>query len=203
MVTGNIVYGQLGQLGNANAMTAATTATVTTNGNYAGMMGQQIYQYAQGLQATQQQQLQQAALEYYAFNERYAQDARAADEALQRSKELFEHHLTEEQLKDYRKTGFITVRGGFSGADYRIHVAAKSYNITGKVVLVAKNGRWSVDKIGMFKSLTPIAMCCAPNGLSPLTHRFMPMFDTVLGQKLALELDELAFIEKANVSRSN
>lgn len=209
VVFGNLVgNAALGTVGTAYA-TAAATATInaaytTLYANYIDALGaQQMQQAAQMNTLAGQMQQQQIAQEYLAYNQQASAAYVAREEALQRSKELFEHHLTEDQIKEWRRDGRITVRGGYSGAEYQVEVAAKSYNIFGRVVLVPRNGRWSVDKCSIFSSRSGVRICCAPYQYDRSgNYHIMPMYDTILGQKLALELDELAFIERANVSRT-
>lgn len=188
MVTGNGAIGTLGE-----ALTAANTAT-TVYSTYVLTQQQYVQMLAYG-QLQQQQTMNQLAVAYQ-------QQVRDDSEALERSKELFEHHLTERQRSEWHLSGSITVRGGYSGADYCIDVAIKPYNIFGRVILDTMNGHWIAQRRSMFSHLTNVRICCAPSVYDISSYRGMPMYDTVLGQKLALELDEIAFWSKANISRT-
>lgn len=96
---------------------------------------------------------------------------RITREAEARSIELLRRNLTREQLEQWDRSRMIEVRGQ-SGARYRIRGEIGAYNI---------------DRIGGGR------LCCTPGNPGEL-----PLGDYVLGQKLALELDEERFLNEAN-----
>ena len=97
-------------------------------------------------------------------------------EAKERSKQLLVSHLTDEQKKtfEYEDRFFLT---GSKGNEYEI-VTSKLYE---NVYLLKKGKRHT--------------RLCAYFG------RDVPIYDSILGQKLLLEADEKAFLKKANKSR--
>jgi len=91
---------------------------------------------------------------------------------------LLVRHLDPEQQRTFERNGYFEVKGSNSGRRYRIHAGmGASINIE------------QFDPDGLVRA----TLCAAPFGYG------LPEYDMLLAQKLALETDEMKFLQTANI----
>lgn len=121
-----------------------------------------------------EEQREQLRLEAEERRRLAAEEQRQREVARERAKALLLEHLTHDQRQTFEQNGWFVVEGGKSKKQYRISPA----NHAGNVV--------------EFDGEKPLHRYCAH-----IPQQF-PSFDNALAQKLALEVDEDAFLKVAN-----
>lgn len=203
LVAGAFQYfgGLLG--GQQTAATTATTTVMPPVAATAGQLGavQTGINYVQLGQMQAQQQAQQV-LQAFAQHQAAYDTHQASYEAKQRAMELLRSHMTLKQREESEKFAYFTVRGGYSGNLYVIQMHGHSFNISGECELHRPDG--ALFRILSTNPRVKVRICCGPDPITWTSNHsdyvWTPIGDVLLGQKLALECDELAFLSKANFS---
>lgn len=193
----HVLFGGSGQTAATITTTVTATATGTlTTATYDGYQQQQM----QALQQQQYQYAQQQRIRRYLTQIPPTPSPHPSDEANRRAYELLLAHLSPKQLEDVKRTGAFTVRGSCSGNNYVIFMHGLSFNIFGRLDVGRHPEGGSLMRFNGFTPLVDCRICCAPNQvvLCDGYYKYIPVHDMVLGQKLALECDEEAFLRVAN-----
>lgn len=113
-------------------------------------------------------------------------DPAISAQSLQRSKELLESHLTDEQMEQYQKDGTFVVTGSFS--------PLRQYRITTKTTNPSHN-IWRLDQAGKKVRSYCLHLSYSPAGV-PAEGSF-PLYDHFLAQAVMITTDEPRFLSTA------